>query len=160
MPTYLTPDLSLDDEVVPEKAVWFFRRNLQNVLYDVVIREFRRLEDAGEINKLRLANRLRREPSQITRWLCSPGNWTLNTISDLMVGMAVDPTRLVTDLVETPLASVEDVVKSLHKEPLQASQPPADNKGIPELLQGRKTTQPVRAAQPFLHIPALEAIGG
>ncbi len=40
MPTYLTPDLSLDDEVVPEKAVWFFRRNLQNVLYDVVIREF------------------------------------------------------------------------------------------------------------------------
>jgi hypothetical protein len=92
MTTYLTPDLSLDDDRVPAADLWFFRRVVRRTLYHLVRREFERLEQAGLLNKKKLARRLgKKNASVITRWLGAPSNWTVDTFSDLMVGMGIDP---------------------------------------------------------------------
>jgi hypothetical protein len=38
-----------------------------------------------------LARRLGKKPEQITRWLGAPGNWTLETLSNLLVAMGYEP---------------------------------------------------------------------
>ena len=50
-------------------------------LYEAVIKEF--LESG--VTKAELARRIGRKPEQITRWLGAPGNWTLDTVSDLLL---------------------------------------------------------------------------
>jgi hypothetical protein len=52
--------------------------------------EFARQEREDKITKAELARRIGRKPEQITRWLGSSGNWTLDTISDLLLGMGLE----------------------------------------------------------------------
>jgi hypothetical protein len=87
----LTPTLSLEDGRVHDETLWFYRRALRLDLYEFVLENFHRLEATRQLTKRKLADRLGKNPSQITRWLAEPGNWTLNTVSDLLVGMAIDP---------------------------------------------------------------------
>ena len=46
------------------------------------------LSEEEGFSRADLARKLRARPSQITRWLSSPGNWTLDTISDLLLAMS------------------------------------------------------------------------
>jgi hypothetical protein len=52
--------------------------------------EFARQESENETSRADLARRIGRKPEQITRWLGSPGNWTLDTVSDLLLGMGLE----------------------------------------------------------------------
>lgn len=63
----------------------YLQERLRARLYELVLREFRMHEG---LTKKRLAERIGRRPEQITRYLSSPGNWTLDTVSDLLVGIA------------------------------------------------------------------------
>ena len=49
-----------------------------------------RQEKETGLNQKKLARRIRRKPEVINRWLSSAGNWELDTISDLLLGMDVD----------------------------------------------------------------------
>jgi hypothetical protein len=64
----------------------FYRRRFQNLFHRLVVRAFR---ETG-LNQKQLADRIDSQTSQVNRWLGIPGNWTLNTISDLLLGMGVD----------------------------------------------------------------------
>ena len=73
-----------------KKALGYFRGRLSNKLYQLVISEFIKREAAG-FSKAKLARRIRKNPAQITRLLSGPGNWTIDTVSDLLLGMGFEP---------------------------------------------------------------------
>lgn len=92
MPMRPTSFLSevLAGECIPAGRLAYFRTRLRNRLHDLVLREFRRQETRG-LTRAEIARRIGRKPEQITRWLASPGNWTLDTVSDLMLAMGAEP---------------------------------------------------------------------
>lgn len=65
----------------------FFQTRLKWNLYDFVLSKFVEMEEKEGLTKAELARRIGCEPAQITRWLGAPGNWTLDTISDLLIGI-------------------------------------------------------------------------
>ncbi len=80
-------DLDNHNEISLNKMA-YFRERLRNRLHQVVLSRFLTLEDSRGFTKADLAHRIGKEPAQVTRWLNAPGNWTLDTVSDLLVGMA------------------------------------------------------------------------
>ena len=91
MATFRIPSLSLSDETIPAATIRYYTRRFQHRLHEIVIREIARLVDTGDTTQRKLARRLGKDPAQITRWLGAPGNWTLDTVAQLMVGAAIDP---------------------------------------------------------------------
>jgi len=62
----------------------YFEQRFRNRIYEVVIKA---VEQAARENKWKrkdLAERIAKKPSQLTKWLAGPGNWTLDTISNLL----------------------------------------------------------------------------
>jgi hypothetical protein len=62
----------------------YFRQRNKGRVYDLVIEEFER----SGITQADLAVRLGKGADQISRWLGSPGNWTLDTESDLLFAIS------------------------------------------------------------------------
>lgn len=95
MPTSLeTPtssDLNAADQPLPVAVISYFRSRLANRIHEVVLTEFSASEFEGKTSRAKLARIIRRKPEQITRWLGSPGNWTLDTVSDLLLGVGLEP---------------------------------------------------------------------
>lgn len=81
----------LRGEPIPRRTLTYFRRRLSNRLHALVLEEFARLEAEKKITKADLARRIDRAPELISRWLGGPGNWTADTLSDLMLGMGCEP---------------------------------------------------------------------
>jgi hypothetical protein len=65
----------------------YFRARLRNRLYNFIVSKYMAREKAGEITQAALAKRTRRRPDVINRYLAAPGNWTLDTVSDLLLGI-------------------------------------------------------------------------
>lgn len=53
-------------------------------MYELVVSEFQK----SRITKATLARRLGKRPEIISRLLGAPGNWTLNTVSDLLFAIS------------------------------------------------------------------------
>lgn len=75
----------------PEFVLGYLRSSFINRLHEAVLATFIELEKRKEISKSELARRLNKDPSQITRWLSGPGNWELETVSDMLAGMGCEP---------------------------------------------------------------------
>jgi transcriptional regulator with XRE-family HTH domain len=74
---------------ISEKTRAFQRRRLQNRFHRFLLTMFRQQQKNGLTQK-ELADRIGTRPEQVNRWLSIPSNLTLNTIADLLLGMAVD----------------------------------------------------------------------
>lgn len=70
----------LGDEPVPEGTLAYFRARNRSRVYETVLREFLR----SGITQAVLARRTGKRAEQINRLLGAPGNWTLDTVSDLL----------------------------------------------------------------------------
>lgn len=114
MPTFRVPSLSLRDEEIPKSTIRYFTRRFQHELHELVSSEVRRVLGEGLISQRKLANRLGKDAAQINRWLGAPGNWTLDTVAQLMVGVAVDPRSVLKPLRERrhPVAIAAQVAAS------------------------------------------------
>jgi DNA-binding phage protein len=77
----------LSAERISDGALVYLRQRLRNRLHNLVLEEFIKRENAGTLTKADLARRIGKRPEQITRWLGVSGNWTLDTISDLLAAM-------------------------------------------------------------------------
>ncbi len=78
----------LDGEKIPLGTLSYFRERFRDRLYDLVTEEFLKQEREGNLTRAEVARRIGRRPEQITRWLAAPGNWTLETVSDLLLAVA------------------------------------------------------------------------
>ncbi len=90
----------LSGEQIPIGKLAYFRARLSNRIHELVLAEFVKLERDGKINKAQLAKRIGRKPEQVTRWLGASGNWTIETLSDLLLGMGREPTLTVAALAD------------------------------------------------------------
>ena len=74
-------------EAISAGKLAYFRQRLRNRLYQLVVKDFLEREQQHGFTRAELARRIGRKPEQLTRWLSAPGNWTLDTVSDLMIAM-------------------------------------------------------------------------
>ena len=79
-----TSDTNINALSVAERS--YFQDRLKNRLYDLIIELFMQREADG-FTKAELARVLDKRPEQVSRLLANPGNWTLDTISDLLLGI-------------------------------------------------------------------------
>lgn len=96
-----------------------YRRRLQNRVHRLVLRAFREQEKKAGLTQKGLAERIDSRPELINRWLGIPGNWTLNTISDLLLGIGVD----LDDFSFTPIAELVE-----HQVAQQSAKPETPNR--------------------------------
>jgi hypothetical protein len=94
---------------IPPEKLGYFRGRLSNRFHELVLDLFDELERAGKITRAALARRIGKAPEQVTRWLGAPGNWTLDTVSDLFLGMGYEPALSATDLAQQALTEIVDV---------------------------------------------------
>lgn len=87
--TSLMTAISNSDPLRPAHFA-YFRERTRNNLYDLVLSTFVRGAKENGLKKADLARRLKKRPEQITRWLSGPGNWTLDTATDLLLAMGVE----------------------------------------------------------------------
>lgn len=74
-------------EKISSADLAYFQDRLRSRLYDLVLTEFENAREIG-LTQAMLARRLGKRPEQINRWLSSPGNWTLETVSNLLIGIS------------------------------------------------------------------------
>jgi hypothetical protein len=65
----------------------YFRERLRNRIHQFLLREFMARQQEG-LTQADVARILGRRPEQINRWLGTPGNCTLDTISDLLLAIS------------------------------------------------------------------------
>jgi hypothetical protein len=74
----------LSGDPISDGTLEHFRNRFRERLYELVLSEYRKQAEKG-MTKSHIAHRINRRPEQITRWLGAPGNWTLETVSDLLL---------------------------------------------------------------------------
>ncbi len=95
-------------EPIPIGKLAFFRERFRDHLYELVVSEFFKREQAGILKKADIARRLRKDPSQINRWLGAPGNWELETVSDLALAIAqAEPSITLRPLIQKPTFEIQ-----------------------------------------------------
>jgi len=77
----------LEGKPIPFGKLEYFRARLRSRLHQLVVSVWMRQETVTQAD---LARRIGRKPEVINRLLGAPGNWTLYTVSDLLVALGVD----------------------------------------------------------------------
>lgn len=83
----MTLEIRSDSTALGSGTRAYFQERLRGRLYDLVIGEVEKYRARGG-TRAGLAKRIGKRPEQITRWLSAPGNLTLDTLSDLLLGLS------------------------------------------------------------------------
>lgn len=78
----------------------FYHGRLRNRIFNLILNKFVEEQKATGLTKAVLARRIGRAPAVITRYLSAPSNLTLETISDLLLGIGgeeLDPVSSAVD---------------------------------------------------------------
>jgi hypothetical protein len=87
----------------------YFRARLRRKVHGMILKRFGEMSENDVSLRAMLADRLGIHRSQVTRWLASPSNLTLDTLSDLMLGMNKE--------VEVSAVRVGDGIRSNYSHP-------------------------------------------
>ncbi len=74
---------------IPEAKRVYFQTRLRNRLFDFILGRFVREQKKG-LTKAALGRRIGKPPEMINRWLGAPSNLTLDTVSDLLLGICAE----------------------------------------------------------------------
>jgi hypothetical protein len=80
----------LDWRPIPEDKLVYFRERLRHRLHAAILDAFLKRSAERGLRQSDLAIRIDRTRAQITRWFSTASNLTLDSISDLMVGLGMD----------------------------------------------------------------------
>lgn len=92
--------LSLED-------IYYYRQRHKNRVHSIVVQLFSKLVEKDGLTKAAIAYRLGKSPAQITRWFSGPSNWTLDTVSDLLLAMGAELDSAASSINEKPKHSVD-----------------------------------------------------
>lgn len=86
---------------IPPEVLSYFRAWMKERFHDLVLAEFScRKRQRPELTQAEIARRLGRRPEQVHRWLAAPGNWTLETASDLLLAISGSTVTICAEPVE------------------------------------------------------------
>lgn len=85
----------------------FFRTRVRVNLHQLILQQFARLEEEHGMTRQEFAALAGKRPEQITRYLNGPANMTLDTLSDLLLGLGAEPTFAARALVESAAPETE-----------------------------------------------------
>jgi hypothetical protein len=88
-PTHFLSEIEAGNVRIPPGKLAYFQERLRNRIYNFVISRFFEAERNG-LTKALLARRLGSDPAVVSRLLGAPGNWTLDTVSNLLLGIAAE----------------------------------------------------------------------
>ena len=88
-PTHFLFEMQSGDGPIPPGKLAYFQERLRNNIYHFVLTKFLEKEREG-LTKALVARRLGSDPAIVSRLLGAPGNWTLDTISNLLLGIAAE----------------------------------------------------------------------
>jgi hypothetical protein len=71
----------------------YFQERLRIRVFNFLLSKFIQAQAKG-LNKNMLAKRIDRSPEVVNRWLAAPSNLTVDTISDLLLGIAAEELEL------------------------------------------------------------------
>jgi DNA-binding phage protein len=80
------------DEISTKQAA--ARMDARLAITGAVGRLFERLANEGGLNQSRIAERLGLSRARVSRMLSNPGNWTLDSVGDLLLAMGARITRV------------------------------------------------------------------
>jgi hypothetical protein len=78
------------DKAISRRDRAYYRRRQQNRVYVKLAQFFANEAEAGRITKKEIAEKLEKDAAQITRWLSTPSNLELDTISDILLSMGAE----------------------------------------------------------------------
>ncbi len=110
------------NEQLRQFDISYFQQRQRNRVFEQVIRHFAEKARAEHISKKHLAQKLGKDPSQITRWLAAPTNWTLDTISDLLLAMDAE--------MNFQIAPFSEQTVSNYFHPIMGNDLPIQNPGV------------------------------
>lgn len=76
------------DACIPDGKREYLRERFRNELYDFILTKYLSESETRGLTKAKLARRLNCDPGRLNKLLGAPGNWTLGTVSDLLVGIS------------------------------------------------------------------------
>lgn len=76
-----------NSERLPAGILAYLSARNRGAVFDYVHQKLREAEGHGMTRK-ELANRIRKSPTRLSHILGSPGNWTIDTVSELLIGIA------------------------------------------------------------------------
>jgi hypothetical protein len=88
----------------------YYQQRFRNRAFEEVLAFFAHRAEQENLTKRLLAKRLGKDPSQITRWFSGPSNWTLDTISDLLLAMRAE--------LEVRVRPFEEITRHNYEHPL------------------------------------------
>jgi hypothetical protein len=74
---------------IPEAKRAYFQARLRNRLFNFIVEKFLQEQQRG-LTKAALARRIGKTPDVVNRWLGAPSNLTLDTVSDLLLGIGAE----------------------------------------------------------------------
>jgi transcriptional regulator with XRE-family HTH domain len=78
-----------DSEPISESSLVYLQERVRGRFFDFLIGRFEEARERG-LNQAKLARRIRKSPEVISRWLGAPSNLTLDSITDLLAGIAAE----------------------------------------------------------------------
>jgi hypothetical protein len=106
---------------IPAAKRAYFQQRLRIRIFNVLLEKYVQAQKIG-LNKNILARRIGKTPDVINRWLGSPSNLTIDTISDLLLGIAAEELELSTS---SPLHQVANNYSNYEDSP-SANAPHSD----------------------------------
>ena len=95
-----------------DREIYYYRQRQKNRIFQSVVAFFAERAERYGLTKSAIADSLGKDRAQVTRWLSGPGNWELDTISDLLLAMGAEMDHNIVSLNE-PEAHAANVTTML-----------------------------------------------